>query len=186
MGKIRAFIAIDVEDEKVKLKLREFQKRIIESGGDVKLVEPNNIHLTLRFLGDIEEKSIQKIVDSLRNVSLSPFDIQFRGVGAFPSLSHMNVIWVGVEVGKKELMRISESLEASLQRIGIPKDKKGFSPHITIARLKSGRNKQFLARLLGEHSDAEFGMMKVESIRLKRSVLTPQGPIYSTLFEMKA
>jgi 2'-5' RNA ligase len=186
MDRIRAFIAIDIEDEKVKINLEEFQKRIVESGVDVKLVEPDNIHLTLRFLGDIEQNNIQKIVDSLRNVNLSPFDIQFRGVGAFPSLSHMNVIWVGIGAGREELVRISESLEAGLQRIGIPKDKKGFSPHITIARLKSGRNKQSLARLLGEQSDAEFGMMRVDSIRLKRSVLTPQGPIYSTLFEMKA
>ncbi|MGQ9542748.1 MAG: RNA 2',3'-cyclic phosphodiesterase [Candidatus Bathyarchaeia archaeon] len=186
MERIRAFISIDVDDEQIRFKLTEFQKRIVDLGGDVKLVEPENIHLTLRFLGEIEQKAIQGIVDSLRNIILSPFDIQFRGVGAFPSLSHMNVIWVGIEQGKEELMKISESIEASLRRIGVPRDKKGFSPHVTIARVRSGRNKQNIAKLLSEHNDAEFGSMKVESIRLKRSVLTSQGPVYTTIFEMKA
>ena len=186
MEKIRAFIAVDVEGEKLKHELVEFQQRLLSEGADAKLVVPENLHLTLRFLGEIEEDVIQRIAEGMKALSLEPFEIQFKGVGAFPSITRMNVVWVAIEKGGRELKEIAETLEPCIIDNGIPPDRKGFSPHLTVARIRSGRNKQQVSDLLGELGERDFGSMETESIRLKKSVLTPDGPIYSTLFEVKA
>ncbi|MEM3442722.1 MAG: 2'-5' RNA ligase family protein, partial [Candidatus Bathyarchaeia archaeon] len=81
------------------------------------------------------------------------------------------------------LQNIFNQLEPQLRRLGFKPDPKGFSPHLTIARVKSGRNKAELAKFIGEHSNYEFGVVKAECLRLKRSDLTPKGPVYSTLRE---
>jgi len=186
LGKIRSFIAVDVDDERLKQQFAEFQKRLLDAGADVKLVAPENIHLTLRFLGEIEENIVQEVTDAMNHVGLQPFDIQFKGVGAFPSLSRINVVWAGIRKGDKELVEFTKRLEPELRAIGIPPDKKGFSPHLTVARVRTGRNKDQVAELIRELSEKDFGSMRAESIRLKKSVLTPSGPIYSTIFEVKA
>jgi 2'-5' RNA ligase len=186
LGKVRTFIALDLDEDRLKSELRDFQDKLLSIGADVKLVAPVNIHVTLRFLGEIEEDAVQKVIDLMKEVTFQPFDLELRGVGVFPSISHMNVIWVAMRKGEEELNRIVETIEPGLQRMGIPKDRKGFSPHITVARVRTGRNKQQTARLLEDLSDKDFGSMRVEQIRLKKSILAPGGPVYSTLFEVKA
>lgn len=186
MGKIRSFIAVDVDDDGLKHQFAEFQRRLLDAGADVKLVAPANVHLTLRFLGEIEESIIQEVTDAMNSVGFQPFDIQFKGVGAFPSLSRINVVWVGIRKGHEELAEIAGRLEPKLRAIGIPSDKKGFSPHLTIARVRTGRNRDRVAELISELSEKDFGSMRAGSVRLKKSVLTPNGPIYFTIFEVKA
>lgn len=186
MGKVRTFIAVDLDEERLKSELMDFQDKLLSIGADVKLVAPSNIHVTLRFLGEVEEDVVQKVIDLLKEVTFRPFDSELRGVGVFPSISHMNVIWVAMKKGEEELNRIVETIEPGLQRIGIPKDRKGFSPHITVARVRTSRNKQQTAKLLEDLSGKDFGSMRVEQIRVKKSILTPGGPVYSTLFEAKA
>ena len=186
MGKVRTFIAVDLDEDRLKSELRDFQDKLLSIGADVKLVAPVNIHITLRFLGEIEEDAVQKVIDLMKELTFQPFDLELRGVGAFPSISHMNVIWVAMKKGEEELNRIVETIDPGLQRMGIPKDRKGFNPHITVARVRTGRNKQQTARLLEDLSDKDFGSMRVEQIRLKKSILTPGDPVYSTLFEVKA
>ena len=186
MGKIRSFIAVDVDDERLKQQFAEFQKMLLDAGADVKLVAPENMHLTLRFLGEIDEGIVQEVTDAMNLVGFQSFDIRFKGAGAFPSLSRINVVWVGIAAGDEELAKIAERLEPKLRAIGIPSDKKGFSPHLTVARVRTGRNKDRIAELLSELREKDFGSMRAESIMLKKSVLTPNGPIYSTIFEVKA
>jgi len=186
LEKVRAFIAVDIEEEKLKQGFVKLQEELLEEGADIKIVSPENIHITLRFLGELEENVVQRVVDGLKLLRFQPFDVQFKGVGAFPSLTHMNVIWVGIKKGGDELRNLAEALEPQLRKIGIPPDKKGFSPHVTVARVRTGRNKQQIAKRLAELVEQEFGWMKAESVRLQRSTLTPKGPIYSTIFEVKA
>jgi 2'-5' RNA ligase len=186
LEKIRAFIAVDIESEEFRNQILEIQKKLLDIGADIKPVTPENIHLTLRFLGEIETTLMEKIIDMLRIIKFQPFEIRLKGTGAFPSIRKISVIWIGLERGQEELTRISKLLESQLRKFGFPQDKKGFSPHVTIARLRSGRNKDAIADLLYESKEKLYGSMIAHSIRLKKSVLTPQGPIYSTIYEVKS
>ena len=181
---IRAFIAFDIDSATVHKRLSEIQKVLINTGADLKLVEPQNIHVTMRFLGDISPTSVEAIYEEMKQVSFTPFDIELKGLGAFPNLRYAKVVWVGIQKGANELKSVFDQLEPRLQRLGFRPDPKGFSPHLTIARVKSGRNKAELARQVEEMANYECGTIRAEYLRLKKSVLTPKGPIYSTLKEV--
>jgi len=181
---IRAFIAFDIDSDLVLKRLTEVQKTLINTGADLKLVEPKNIHVTLRFLGDISPTSVDAIYEEMKKVAFKPFEIELRGLGAFPTLRYARVVWVGIQKGVHELKSVFDQLEPRLQRLGFRPDPKGFSPHLTIARVKSGRNKVELTRRIEEMADYDCGMIRAEYLRLKKSVLTPKGPIYSTLKEV--
>ena len=181
---IRTFIAFDIDSDLVLKRLSEVQKTLTNTGADLKLVEPQNIHVTMRFLGDISPTSVDAIYEEMKKVTFKPFDIQLKGLGAFPNLKYARVVWIGIQKGANELKSVFDQLELRLQKLDFRPDPKGFSPHLTIARIKSGRNKAELARQIEEMADYECGVIKAEYLRLKKSVLTSKGPIYSTLKEV--
>lgn len=158
------------------------QDHLKETGADLKLVEPQNIHITMRFLGETRQSQIEEVKRALNAVEFAPFECEFRGMGAFPSLKRINVIWVGIEGGSSELERISSSLEGGLRRAGFSPDNKGFNPHVTIARVKTGRNRELLASYIAQMKEYEFGKLPVSEVRLKQSVLKPTGPVYNTIY----
>lgn len=180
---LRSFIAFDIESDLVLKKMTEAQVLLTKSGADLKLVEPKNIHVTLRFLGDIASNAVDKILEEMKATQFIPFNVKIQGVGAFPTSSHARVVWAGISEGANELRSIFSQLEPRLLRLGFSPDPRGFSPHLTIARVRSGRNKAELSKVIDENSGFEFGTIRAECLRLKRSVLTPKGPIYSTLGE---
>lgn len=182
---IRSFIAFDIADEEVLRRISNVQQALSSTGADLKLVEPKNIHATLRFLGEIPQAIVDKVSLEMKKVSFSPFEIELKGTGAFPNLTRLNVIWIGISKGADELSDIFNQLEPKIRSLGFPPDTKGFSPHITIARVKSGRNKAELAQQVMTMKDFEFGTIRGDCLKLKKSVLTPQGPIYSTLSEVQ-
>ncbi|MGO8806161.1 MAG: RNA 2',3'-cyclic phosphodiesterase [Candidatus Bathyarchaeia archaeon] len=181
--KIRSFIAFDMENEQVLSRLTAAQKLLQETGADLKFVAPQNIHITMRFLGDISLSMVDKIHEALKNVKFSPFSIQLCGLGVFPSLNYPRVVWAGMTEGVEELKSIFSQLEPQIRALGFAADAYGFSPHLTIARVRSGANKQLLAELVTKKSDYDFGTIKANCLRLKRSQLSPKGPTYSTLRE---
>lgn len=181
---IRSFIAFDIDSESVTKRLSEVQKTLLNTGADLKIVQPQNIHVTMRFLGNISPNMVDSIYEEMENVSFVPFEVELRGLGAFPTLRYARVVWAGIKKGAEELEDIFNQLEPRLQRLGFKPDPKGFSPHLTIARVKSGRNKAELIRTIKEYEDYQFGMIKASCLRLKKSVLTPKGPVYSTLREV--
>jgi len=182
---IRSFIAFDINNELMLKRLSEVQGTLLNTGADLKLVEPQNIHVTMRFLGDITPHMVDLIHEEMKKISFAPFDIELRGLGAFPSLRYARVVWAGIHKGAEELRNIFNQLEPRLRRLGFKPDSKGFSPHITIARVKTGRHKAELIRCVEDMVDYEFGIIKADSLKLKKSVLTPKGPIYSTLREVR-
>lgn len=184
--KIRSFVAVDVNDKAVLQRIVDCQIELTRTGADLKLVEPENIHATIRFLGEVDVSLLDQVKNELSQLTFRSFAIELRGVGAFPNPHRPNVVWVGVTKGDEELQRIFSSLEPRLRGLGFPADRKGFSPHITIGRVKSGRNRDILYSAIMDLSDREFGSMTVDSIRLKKSMLTPKGPVYSTIYEQKA
>ena len=183
MAKFRGFIAVDIC---VFPGLIEFEKEIKETGANVKLVEPENVHITLKFLGDTEEEQIDEIEKIIKDAvkETNSFHIQLKGAGVFPNQNYIKVIWIGIEHGE-EIAIISHKIDEQLSRVGFEKEKRGFSPHLTIARVKSAKNKEKLLQIIEKYKDVEFGDIKVDSIKLKKSDLTQKGPIYITLREIK-
>ena len=181
---IRSFIAFDIENEQVLSRLSAAQELLVETGADLKPVEPQNIHVTIRFLGDISPGMVDKIYETMKNVKFSPFTIQLRGLGVFPSINYPRVVWAGMTEGVEQLRNIFTQLEPQIRALGFAADAHGFSPHLTIARVRSGINKQRLAELVMKKGDFEFGIIKADCLRLKRSQLSPKGPTYTTLREV--
>jgi len=180
---VRSFIAFDIDNESILTRMAYMQNLLIKTAADLKLVEPKNIHITLRFLGNITTPMVEKIFEEMKTVQFIPFDAKIYGIGAFPSSYNPRVLWAGITEGADQLLSIFNQLEPRLRNLGFAPDPKGFSPHLTIARVKSGRNKAELAKLIDEKADYEFGAVKAACLRLKKSDLTPKGPIYSTLKE---
>ncbi|MBS7608887.1 MAG: RNA 2',3'-cyclic phosphodiesterase [Candidatus Bathyarchaeia archaeon] len=180
---IRSFIAFDIEDSGVLENITKMQKILAGTGADLKLVEPQNIHITLRFLGNITPAMVDKIYEGMRKVQFTPFNVKIQGLGSFPSQRNPRVVWAGIREGSVQLRGIFEQLEPFLRSLGFAPDPKGFSPHLTIARVRSGRNKAQLIKCLMENANFEFGTVKANCLRLKKSDLTPKGPVYTTLRE---
>jgi 2'-5' RNA ligase len=183
---IRSFIAFDIDNPEVLKRLGEAQDILAKTGADLSLVKPQNIHITLRFLGDITLGMVEKIDNEMQGIVFRPFDVEIKGIGAFPNVKYARVVWAGIQQGAEELRAIFDQLEPRLRQLGFAPDSKGFSPHLTIARVRSGRNKQALISCVDELAAFDFGKVHADSLRLKKSVLTPQGPIYSILKEVHA
>ena len=185
-GQIRSFISIDLEDEKILSRVESITSSLLSLGGDLKPVERENIHLTLKFLGNVSASKLEETKSALTQVAFPPFSLEIKGAGAFPSLKRMNVIWIGVGEGWSQVELIFEQTEKLLHQLGFSRETRPFSPHITVARVKSGRKRDEIAAFLGHLTDESFGTFNVQSVRLKQSVLSPSGPKYSTLFEVPA
>lgn len=181
---IRSFIAFDIGNEAILRRLSETQEKLVRTGVALKLVKLENIHITMRFLGSIQPDMVDRIHKEMEQVPFTSFDVEIRGVGAFPKLKHPRVVWVGIQKGSENLKDIFNQLESRLRKLGFKPDLKGFSPHITIARVKTGLNKAELIRCINELTNYEFGVLKADCLKLKKSVLTPKGPIYSILKEV--
>lgn len=179
--KFRAFISVDIEPSEA---LVGVLRRLAHARADLKTVRPELLHLTLKFLGDAEESQVEEIVRRMASavVGLQPFKIRLKGMGAFPSMSNIRIIWVGIDDGGP-LERIAALLEASLTDLGFEPDKRGFRPHLTLARTRSPGNMAEVQEILMENAATDYGEYEVDKLLLKKSVLTPSGPIYSTVRE---
>jgi len=180
---IRSFVAFDLDSESILKKITYVQNLLIKTGANLKLVKPENIHITMRFLGNITPPMVEKIFEEMKKVQFTSFDVKIHGIGVFPHLRYPRVVWVGITEGADRMRSIFSQLEPRLRGLGFRPDSKGFSPHLTIARVKSGSNKTELVECISENADREFGIVRAECLKLKRSNLTPKGPIYSTLKE---
>jgi 2'-5' RNA ligase len=153
-------------------------------GGDLKPVEGENIHLTLKFLGNVSAPRLAEVKSSLKQLTFPSFTAEIKGSGAFPNLRHMNVIWVGVNEGWSQVEQIYEQVEKLLSGLGFKRENRPFSPHITIARVRSIRKRDEIANFLQHLSDESFGTITVNKVRLKQSILSSAGPKYSTLLDV--
>jgi 2'-5' RNA ligase len=184
--RVRSFIAVDLDESSIREHITSAQKGLEDTRAELKLVSAELMHLTLRFLGEIPAPTVDRVKEAMATVRFTPFEVEFSGLGAFPSLKRINVIWVGIKHGHEQLNAIFHDLEPKLRQIGLPPDNKGFSPHLTIARTRSGLNRAALADYIESMRDQDFGKMPVKTVRLKRSTLTPKGPIYNTMHEIVA
>lgn len=185
---MRTFIAIPLPQE-IKSFLADLQNQLKTSGADVKWVAPDNIHLTLKFLGERDDKKIKQVIDILEEIAKDKkqFPARICSLGAFPKITSPRVIWVGIDRGDEDSKLIAAELQERIALIGIPKEERDFSSHITIARTKSSKNIAELIKGLNVCAD-KFGQEKAEfpvkQIVLYKSTLTPKGPIYQVLKEV--
>ena len=179
---MRIFIAVDLINENIKHDILNIQRTLNHSGADLKSVEPHNLHFTIRFLGEISEQEATVVSSMLKDLDVSSFKISFKGLGYFPNPRRISVIWIGIDDGKKEFVELAEQIEKKLERLNFKSDRK-FIPHLTICRVKTGRNKDQLIRTAEQFYDIDLGIDTVSSIKLKKSLLTPEGPIYTDLYE---
>lgn len=176
---VRAFVAIELSDE-VRAGLRAAQERLRMSAARLSLVDPALAHITLKFLGEVEEKQIAAVEDALRGVRGRRYPLTVGGVGG-NNPRRPRVVWCAVDDGG-ETVRLSVRVEQALGPLGFPREKRAFTPHVTLARVK-----EFDLSLLEAIKDlAETGMgtCAIDRVVLKKSTLTPKGPIYETLLEV--
>ncbi|MDP3791026.1 MAG: RNA 2',3'-cyclic phosphodiesterase [Candidatus Omnitrophota bacterium] len=184
---MRAFIAIELSEE-IRSSLSQIQSHLKYSGADVKWVEKDNIHLTLKFLGEITEEKCEKIKSILDEIgrSLRPFEINIKNIGAFPKIDHPRVIWVGLDKGAKESVEVAGKIDEELYKIGFEKESRPFTAHLTIGRVRSSKNKDALKQKLTAYSlqlTAETQL--ISSVIFFQSKLSPKGSIYTKLYEAK-
>lgn len=187
---IRSFIAIELKDEETIENIASFSSRLKQNQGKLKIVEPENLHLTVKFLGNISETLAPKIFSILKedvNETLfngRTFSYKLIGVGQFNKYS---VLWIKLVGEVQFLQNIKDTIENLLyENLNIARDKRTqFKPHLTIGRLKRDKinYKTFdaLKKLIDDNKKFDFGVFNISQVKLKKSVLTPKGPIYSDL-----
>lgn len=178
---MRVFVAIEITSDKIINSISKFQSEI---NINAKPVELHNLHFTLQFLGEISQDNVEKIIIALNSVKFSKFVIEFKSVGAFPKLKFPRVIWIGTdENGKKLLIDLAKKVENVLLPLGFTVDKP-FKPHITVFRIKNKIGD--IEKELNKFKLVDFGTQEITVFKLKQSVLSSKGPIYSDLMEVKA
>lgn len=182
---MRTFIAVELPQH-VKAALEEVQKELKETGADVRWVRPESIHLTLKFLGEIDEESVVRIRKVMEGVASAhrPFEVEVKGMGCFPNLKQPRVIWVGVLDRQKALASLQEGVEEAVGLLGFEREERPFRPHLTLGRVRTAKGRQALLERMGSMLGQEFGTFEVHSVILFKSDLHPSGARYTPLWEM--
>jgi 2'-5' RNA ligase len=187
MEVIRAFIAVDLSPEIVRelgSVLKQLQPRL--RGGAVRWVPVSNMHLTLKFLGDVSVKNIDLVAKILevQASQYAPFQIEVGQLGAFPSAHRARVIWVGVQA-PPILAQLQHEIDQQTARLGYPSEDRKFSPHLTLGRVSRNATPQDIRQIdevLSSVAVGSLGTTPIEAIHLYRSDLNPQGAVYHRLF----
>lgn len=181
---MRAFLAIALPDE-VRSALGGLKDQLAASGADVKWVDTEQLHLTLKFLGDITEPQRVLIASCMAEIGgrCAPYSMTLHAVGAFPSMTSPRVVWVDIREGRAQMERLAQLVEHGAATLGWARDTRPFAAHITLGRVRSSRRRQMLSVRLRQPIWQPPGMWRVESLRLYQSVLGAAGPRYTVLEE---
>ena len=183
---IRAFIAIPL-DPKIQHSIEYMQDRLKKSNNDIKWVKPENIHITLKFLGDVTTEQINSVKQTLLNCTHNtrPFKVKLSQLGAFPNIECPRTLWIGLKDSKQQLNRMAVSLEKALGKIGFQGDQRPFRSHITIGRIRSSKNIDALSKSMSNYPISENCIQTISKIILFQSILSSEEPIYKSLYQVK-
>jgi 2'-5' RNA ligase len=186
---IRLFTAIPLAPS-LRPPLVDLLSEMVKTKSPVKWVEPAQLHLTLRFIGDQEEAKIPAVESQLEGavVGVEPFEIELGGVGAFPNLKHPKVLFVPVLSGQEKLSRLFTEISKGLEKVGLGLEEKPYHAHLTLGRVKTSEDVSGVIQMLQTGWPATLGKMAVDHFVLFRSQLRSQGPLYTELkkFDLKA
>lgn len=181
MPKIRTFIAIEISPE-LRAELERTIGSLRSAFGGVRWLKPENIHLTLKFLGDTEIDRIDAVNAILGEVAIRhrPLTVKLGGLGCFPNLKRPRVIWLGIE-RRQELIALAGDIEEGLAGLGFEKEKRAFRPHLTLGRVKAPLDGSKLTDAFRRLGADSFVSLDIEMILLLQSTLTPRGAVYQAL-----
>ena len=174
---MRAFIGIDVTEE-VRLRLARVQNELADAPTKVKWVPASNLHVTMKFLGDIEDDTVEKVQAAMTEAAgQEPFEFDVHGIGTFPPHGRPRVIWAGVSAGGEDIRKLHGRLEKALRPLGFDPDKR-FTPHVTIGRVKTTRGARQLSEMIAGQPEKTYGTCPGAELVLYKSTLTPAGAEY--------
>ncbi len=183
MARVRTFIAVDVGDV-VRGNATALQKQLARTGAAVKWVEPESMHVTLQFLGEVDERDLLKVCRTVATVARSepPFALRVSGLGAFPTPRRPKVVWGGITDGADALRRLFGKLEAPLLELGVyRKEDRDYTPHLTLGRARGEADGTLLAGDMARHLAWEGGQTAVEELLVMSSEMERGGPVYAAL-----
>jgi 2'-5' RNA ligase len=184
MKTIRSFIAIPLAEEVLRGTVRLLQ-RLSHPGDGIKWVPAENLHLTLKFLGEVDNTEIPEVCRTIRAASsgISPFELAFAGTGAFPDLDRARVIWVGIEDASGQLTQLVTELEGRLADLGFKREARDYTPHLTLGRVKGGsrRAQPEVIERVRQDQAIDLGTMQVDEVHLIASFLDKKGPTYQVM-----
>jgi 2'-5' RNA ligase len=189
---VRLFIALDI-DEAIRQRITRFAEGVTGFAPDARWTKPESLHVTLKFIGEQPEAAVEQIKNALGTIAIEPAEINFRGYGFFPTAKSPRVFWIGIEAGP-QLAALAAAIDDKTESLGIPKEARAFSPHLTLARGSGGsgsprrlkadapnRTFQRLQEKLSARSTPEFGTMTPREFFLYQSQLSPKGSKYTKL-----
>jgi 2'-5' RNA ligase len=184
MATIRAFIAVEI-DSQTGQKISELISILKKSNADVKWITDGQMHLTLKFLGNIDKDKVRGISEAISDISdnFNSFKIAFSKIGAFPSLNHPAVIWLGIDKGAESLKTLNEKIETALEKLGFEREKREFKPHLTLGRVRSDKNMPGFTKLLKETAFYLANDIQINKLTLFQSDLSPKGAIHSIILQ---
>jgi 2'-5' RNA ligase len=178
---MRLFVSVDLDG--LAGEVGQVQELLSDASG-LRLTDPEQAHVTLKFLGETDEERFPKLTAEIERAvddsNVAPFDLTVGGLGVFPHLDYISVVWVGVREGGDALTRLHEHVEERTTALGFDPEDHEFTPHATIARMGHAGGKELVQDVV-ENEDPDVGTIPVEEVRLKESTLTPDGPEYSTI-----
>jgi 2'-5' RNA ligase len=183
MSRTRTFIAVELNDD-IREHVVALQRTFARTGATVKWVEPENLHVSLVFLGEVDDRELHNICRAVQEVATQeePFSLRVAGVGAFPNPRHPKVLWAGITDGADALHRLHSALEANLLARGCyRKEERGYTPHVTLGRVKGERDGLMLAPELTKRLAWDGGRAQVDQVVVFGSVLEKAGPVYTVL-----
>jgi len=186
---MRCFIAIDI-DENSRAALDDLQQQLKSKvdikKSDVKWVKPENVHLTLKFLGEIKDEQVVDVCNVVKEVAgrHNGFELDIESVGHFGGRS-ARILWVGTGEGRDNLLKLQKDLEQQLASAGWPPEKRAYSGHLTLCRVRNPKAGFKLAQVVEQYKDYKLGSMPADSVSVYQSQLTPAGPIYTVLGNYK-
>jgi 2'-5' RNA ligase len=187
MSRIRTFIGIDV-GKAIRGRLTALQETLARAGTDVKWVEADNLHVTLLFLGEVDERAVADVCRAVADCTQShaPFTMSVEKAGCFPTPRRPRVIWVGVGDGVQQICALHDALEPPLLELGCyRREERKYTPHITLGRVRTDRSGDTLATALARQAAWKGGEIDVREVLVLSSDLTPKGPIYAVLSRCK-
>lgn len=176
---MRLFIAFEIPED-VSTSLSALQEKIRFDG---KATKPKTFHLTLKFLGEVEKEKLSILIEELSKVQFNPFEANLSHIGAFPNTNNPRVVWIGLEP-QDTINELQKKIDLATQKLGFDPDNR-FHPHLTLARIKFIKNRKEFADMLDNLSPTK-GSFKLDSFKLIKSTLTPNGPVYEVLHPFDA
>ncbi|WP_049924322.1 RNA 2',3'-cyclic phosphodiesterase [Halopiger djelfimassiliensis] len=179
---MRLFVSVDLPDDLAD-PIADLQTEFADASG-LNFTDPEQAHVTLKFLGDVDEARLSELKRTLEtavdDADVDPFRVRYGGLGVFPDLEYISVVWFGTETGGDELTRLHEAIEDRTTDMGFDPESHEFTPHVTLARMEHAGGKDLVQELVRDR-DPTIGETTVDEVRLTESTLTDTGPVYSTV-----